>query len=212
MALAAIRSVSIRHAVSDSVRTALREGHFTPGENLSETALADKFQVSRGPIREALLVLVEEGLLVHSPNRGFSVISLTEEDRAHITELRLLLEARALERARERVTSEDLARLGKMKSELVKLFRDSEQPARDSLETAFHGYVWELTGNPWLVNALRRAVVPIFTFGRRIGKGGASPEPSVADARHQLYIDYLARKTDRTAEQCVRYHLGLLNE
>jgi DNA-binding GntR family transcriptional regulator len=207
MALAAIRSVSIRHAVSDSVRSALREGHFKPGENLSEVGLAEKFQVSRGPIREALLVLVEEGLLEHSPNRGFSVVELTEEDLKHITDLRLLLEAHALERARERATEEDLARLTQMKADLVKLFRDSEQPARDSMETAFHGYMWKLSGNPWLVDALRRSVVPIFTFGRRLHN--QAPEPSLADARHQLYIDYLARKTDRTAEQCVRFHLGM---
>jgi DNA-binding GntR family transcriptional regulator len=209
MALAAIRSVSIRHAVSESVRTALREGAFKPGENLSEVALAARFQVSRGPSREALLVLVEEGLLTHSPNRGFSVVNLTEEDCVHIVELRLPLEAKALERARERVTAEDLEKLAQMKAELVKLFRDSEQPARDSLETAFHGYVWELSGNPWLVNALRRAVVPLFTFGRRVGGPRVGPQPSLADARHQMYIDYLARKTPRTAEECVRFHLGL---
>ena len=63
MPLHAIRSVSIRHSVADAVRAALREGHLKPGENISEVALATKFQVSRGPIREALLVLVEEGLL-----------------------------------------------------------------------------------------------------------------------------------------------------
>ena len=209
MALKAIRSVSIRHAVSKSVRSALREGHFKPGENLSEVALAARFQVSRGPIREALLVLVEEGLLTHSPNRGFSVVALTQEDLAHIRDLRLILEAKALELAREHVTEDDLEKFFQMKSDLVKLFRDSEQPARDSLETAFHGYIWEMSENPWLVNALRRAVVPIFTFGRRIGDIGRGPEPTLADARHQLYIDYLARNTERTAEECVRFHLGL---
>src|SRR5262245_4004204 len=120
MALAAIRSVSIRHAVSDSVRSALREGHSKPGENLSQVGLAETFQVSRGPIREALLVLVEEGLLRHSPNRGFSVVELTEEDVKHITDLRVLLETRALELARERATQEDLTRLTQMKGDLVK--------------------------------------------------------------------------------------------
>ena len=209
MALAAIRSVSIRHAVCDSVRSALREGQFKPGENLSEVALAEKFQVSRGPIREALLVLVEEGLLDHSPNRGFSVVDLTKEDLAHINELRLLLETRALEKAKSRITPKDLSHLIRMKSDLVKLFRDSEQPARDLLETAFHGYVWELSGNPWLTDALRRAVVPFFTFRRRLQDQKQSLEPSVADERHQLYIDYLAGKTDRNAEQCVRFHLGM---
>jgi hypothetical protein len=34
-------------------------------------------------------------------------------------------------------------------------------------------------------------------------------DPSLADEQHQLYIDYLAGKTDKTAEQCVRFHMGL---
>lgn len=209
MALHAIRSVSIRHSVADAVRSALREGHLKPGENISEVALANQFEVSRGPIREALLVLVEEGLLTHSPNRGFSVIDLSAEDKEHIAELRLMLESRALERGRERVTPADLKRLGEMKDELVNLFQDSERPARDAMEIAFHGYVWELSGNPWLVNALKRTMMPLFLFGRYLGISRASMDVALADQQHQLYIDYLARKTSRTAEQCVRFHLGL---
>ena len=209
MALHAIRSVSIRHSVADAVRSALREGHLKPGENISEVALANQFEVSRGPIREALLVLVEEGLLTHSPNRGFSVIDLSAEDKEHIAELRLMLESRALERGRERVTPADLKRLGEMKDELVNLFQDSERPARDAMEIAFHGYVWELSGNPWLVNALKRTMMPLFLFGRYLGISRASMDVALADQQHQLYIDYLARKTNRTAEQCVRFHLGL---
>lgn len=209
MALHAIRSVSIRHSVAEAVRAALREGHLKPGENISEVALAAQFEVSRGPIREALLVLVEEGLLTHSPNRGFSVIDLSAEDKAHIAELRLLLESRALERARERVTPADLTRLAEMKDELVRLFKDSERPARDAMEIAFHGYIWELSGNPWLVDALRRAMIPLFIFGRYLGLSRSNLDPVLGEEQHQLYIDYLARNTDRTAEQCVRFHLGM---
>ena len=208
MPLHAIRSVSIRHSVADAVRAALREGHLKPGENISEVALATKFEVSRGPIREALLVLVEEGLLAHEPNRGFLVIDLSAADKEHIAELRLLLESRAHERGRERVTAADLARLAEMKDELVGLFKDSERPARDAMEIAFHGYIWELSGNPWLVNALKRTMIPLFIFGRYLGISRVSMDPALADQQHQLYIDYLARKTKRTAEQCVRFHLG----
>ena len=73
MALQAIRSTSIRHAVADAIRSALREGLLKPGEDLNEVALAAQFEVSRGPVREALLVLGEEGLLMHSANYGFSL-------------------------------------------------------------------------------------------------------------------------------------------
>lgn len=205
--LKAIRSVSIRHSVADAVRSALREGVLKPGENLSEVELASKFEVSRGPIREALLVLAEEGLLTHSPNRGFSVVKLSPEDHAHISELRLLLESHALERARDRVTAADLNKLRQMKDELVGLFKDSERPARDAVEIAFHGFIWELSGNPWLASALKRTVNPIFIFGRYLGISQVSLDPRFVDEQHQWYIDYLARKTDKTAEECVRFHL-----
>ena len=128
---------------------------------------------------------------------------------AHILELRLLLETRALERGRARVTPSDLDRLGQMKVELVRLFRDSERPARDAMEIAFHGCVWELSGNSWLVKALKRTMIPVFIFGRHLGISQVSMDPSLADAQHQLYIDYLAGKTERTAEECVRFHVRL---
>jgi len=209
MALQAIRSVSIRHAVADAIRSALREGHLKPGENINEVELAAQFGVSRGPIREALLVLAEEGLLTHEPNRGFSVINLSPEDQTHIAEIRLLLEAYALQRGVERVTPRDLERLREMKEQLVSLFKDSERPARDAMEIAFHGLIWELSGNPWLINSLKRTMIPLFIFGRYLGISHISVDPRFADEQHQLYIDYLEKKTNLTAEQCVRFHLRL---
>jgi len=207
MALQAIRSTSIRHAVADAVRAALRDGILKPGEDLNEVALASQFQVSRGPVREALLVLAEEGLLNHSANRGFSVVLLTPEDHAHIEEIRLLLETRALERAKERATPADLLRVETMKTELLGLFHDKQHPARDAWEIAFHGFIWQLSGNPWLVSSLKRIMIPYFTFGRHAGLTQSDLDPKVADAQHQLYIDYLNGKTNRTAEECVRFHL-----
>jgi DNA-binding GntR family transcriptional regulator len=211
MEMKAIRSVSIRHSAADAIRTALREGRIKAGENINEMALATQFEVSRGPIREALLLLVDEGLMTHSPNRGFSAINLSSDDHAHIIELRLLLESRALERARERVSKGDMIHLTQLKGELVQLFRNSELPARDAIEISFHGYIWELSGNPWLAKSLKRAIIPVFILGRNLRISSAAMDPALADRKHQLYLDYLARKTDRTARQCVEYHLDWEN-
>jgi DNA-binding GntR family transcriptional regulator len=204
-----VRSPSLRHSVADAIRTALREGELSPGEDLSEVWFATHLEVSRGPVREALLVLVEEGLLTHSPNRGFAVVNLNADDRAHIAELRLLLETRALELGRQRATAADLDRLREMKSELVRLFRDRQRPARDSMEISFHGAIWELSGNPWLINSLKRTLVPMFIFSQHLGIRNSTVDPELADRQHQLYIDYLAGTTDRSAEQCVRFHMGM---
>ncbi|MEO7652429.1 MAG: GntR family transcriptional regulator, partial [Bryobacteraceae bacterium] len=158
-ALEALRAVSIRAPVAEAIRRALCEGQFSPGENINEAALASQFRVSRGPVREALLVLAEDGLVTHEQNRGFSALRVTPEDCAHISQVRLLLETHALELGRPRATAEDLRRLTALKVELLALFRSEEPPSRDEAEMAFHGYVLELSGNPWLAKSLRRVLI-----------------------------------------------------
>src|SRR5512132_2316003 len=99
--LPSLKATAMRDGAAEALRRALLEGKFQPGEDLSEVALAQQLEISRGPVREALLVLAQEGLLVHRQNRGFSVLEFTDEDRKAINDVRLPLEARALELARE---------------------------------------------------------------------------------------------------------------
>jgi DNA-binding GntR family transcriptional regulator len=207
MALQAIQSTSIRHPVADAIRAALRDGTLKPGEDLNEVELASQFKVSRGPVREALLVLAEEGLLSHSANLGFSVVHLTQQDHDNIDEIRILLETRALERARKKVMPADLVKIEEMKTELLGLFHDAHHPSRDAWEIAFHSFIWELSGNPWLVTSLKRIMIPFFTFGRHVGLTQSDRDPKLAEEQHQLYLDYLAGRTTRTAEECVRFHV-----
>src|SRR6478735_3441645 len=92
-----LKAVSMRESVGEVIRKALYDRRFNAGESLSEARLAAEMGISRGPVREALLVLVQEGLLTHSPNRGFSVINFTAEDLREISEVRVPLEATALQ-------------------------------------------------------------------------------------------------------------------
>lgn len=207
--LEAIRTPSIRESVAEALRSALREGKLKPGEDLSEASLANQFQVSRGPVREALFALAEEGLLAYSNNKGFTVPSFTREDRNQIDQVRLLLETRALELARPLCTTGDIARLEELKARMIALYLDGHVPARDTAEMAFHGAVWELSGNPWLVRSLRRVMVPYFTYSRVFRLQRPDLTLELFSSQHQDYIDYLSGASRRTAEECVRYHLGL---
>jgi DNA-binding GntR family transcriptional regulator len=73
----------MRESVGDETRQTLYDGRFEPGQSLSEAGLADEMCISRGPVHEALL-LAQEGLVVHSPNRGFSIVQITAEDLQEI--------------------------------------------------------------------------------------------------------------------------------
>ena len=68
--------------VAEELRTAIASGQLQPGDRLVEMGLARKYQVSQGPIREALRLLEREGLVTHQPRRGVYVTRLSAQDWA----------------------------------------------------------------------------------------------------------------------------------
>lgn len=205
-----VRPTSIRHSIADALRSGLREGRFKFGEALSEQKLATEMNVSRGPVREALLVLTEEGLVTHSPNRGFAVLEFTAQDRAEIDEVRLALESLALESSRGRYSVEELEELQRLKEEVVNLFRDRGLPARDSAEMAFHQMIWSKSNNPWLENSLKRIMTPYFSYSRFLPNvARIQPDIELIAEQHQRYIDFVKGEGKYTAAECVRFHLQL---
>ena len=82
----------LAEAIADSVAEAIATGHLAPGERIVETALAEKYGVSRMPVREALKVLATQGILVGGGHRGYRVVSFSPERIEQVFEVRLELE------------------------------------------------------------------------------------------------------------------------
>jgi DNA-binding GntR family transcriptional regulator len=82
--------------VTERLRDSIVSGELEPGSQLSEVELANSFGVSRGPVREALQRLIQEGLLRSEPHRGVFVPVLTDEDVADIYLAREALESLAV--------------------------------------------------------------------------------------------------------------------
>ena len=206
--LPALRSSSIRDSALDALRQALLEGKFQPGESLSEPSLAAQMGVSRGPVREALLMLEQEGLVAHNQNRGFSVLTLGPDDRRHMVNVRIPLETLALELAKVNASQSDIEELRAIKDRMVSLYnRDISTCAREDL--AFHERVWELSGNPWLSIALKRVVVPFFLYTIMYKSTSAGLDDRTLEDQHSTYLEYLENKTKLNAEECVRLHLRM---
>lgn len=83
---------SLHHAVTQSLREAILKGKFRPGERLTEANLAEIFQVSRNPIREALRALQVEGLIEVNPRKGARVRMVSDAEAQEVIELRAELE------------------------------------------------------------------------------------------------------------------------
>jgi DNA-binding GntR family transcriptional regulator len=90
------------------VREMILSGQLRAGERINEVETASALGISRAPLREAIQVLVNEGLVTAIPNRGAFVRSFTEEELADLYELRIALELRALALANDRASPADL--------------------------------------------------------------------------------------------------------
>lgn len=87
--------------IARALRRAISDGTLAPGDQLGEAALARTLGVSRGPLREAMQRLTQEGLLVSHRNRGLFVADLTPESVADMYLLRTTVETAALDRVLE---------------------------------------------------------------------------------------------------------------
>ena len=93
------------------LRRAIVTGELQPGEQVLQDALAERFGVSRVPLREALKILEGEGQVVYRPHRGYFVAELDVDDLREVYRIRDLLESEAVRVAVREVTAEDLERL-----------------------------------------------------------------------------------------------------
>lgn len=91
-ALAEPHRTSTTDRVAESLRAALLAGELAPGTPLREVALAERLGVARSTVREALRLLVADGLAVRAPNRGVTVTAMTAEDLADVSRARAVLE------------------------------------------------------------------------------------------------------------------------
>jgi DNA-binding GntR family transcriptional regulator len=97
--------------VHDELRAAILEGELAPGERLRAEAVAERLGTSRTPVREALLMLEREGLVVVEPHRGAVVRAFDAADLLDLYEVRELIEPHAARRAATRAPETALARL-----------------------------------------------------------------------------------------------------
>ena len=133
--------------IADKLRQAIGHGELKPGAQLGEAELARRFGVSRGPVREAMQRLTQEGLLVPIRNRGLFVIDMTPDD---VRDMYLAREA--IERAAARkILDGDHAAAGDVLLAIVEQMAGAATPADVSeLDIGFHERLVQLAYSPRL--------------------------------------------------------------
>lgn len=146
------RSTTITMQVAEQIRNNLLHGHYPPGSQLGEVELAESLGVSRGPIREGLARLVQEGLLLSRPRRGVFVPQLSEEDILDIFYTRETLETAALRRVMA-TTPRPHGLVRSLHDTTDKLTRAAEHgdwPTVSDLDLHFHSLIINAAASPRL--------------------------------------------------------------
>jgi DNA-binding GntR family transcriptional regulator len=133
----ALRRTTSAEQVASVIRDRILRGELARGEPLQELALARSLGVSRNTLREAIRILVREGLIRHSLHRGVSVSALAGDEIAEIYTARLMLELRAVEAARS-ATRAELLPLEEAIVGLKEAVRDTDWPRSVEKDMLFH--------------------------------------------------------------------------
>ena len=182
------RDRTLRAQVARELRQAIIYGELPPNTRLVEKQLAEQFDVSRGPLREALRELEEEGLIETRPHAGSKVRGFTNEELADTYSLRRVLERYAFELIWARRGPDFFAQLDQRHAGLLDAIRGGAPHQEDIAEIAFHSLVFEYSASRPLIETWER-------LSRRIAYCFAMFRPPKRSLKTKLaaHLDYVRR-------------------
>ena len=196
---------SLHDQAAERLRGLIFAGTLAPGAFLDEAALCERLEISRTPLREALKVLVAEGLLRHEPRRGCFVTEVTERDLDEIFPVIALLEGRAAYEATCRAGAADIAALEVLHARLCQHAADGAIAAYYEANRAIHEAFITLADNRWLAQVIGdlRKILLLARLQQLRAPGRL--EHSLAE--HMALFAALKRRDPEAAESAMRDHL-----
>lgn len=143
---------SLSDDVAQIIRKMILNGELQAGERINQAHLAEKLSISRGPIREALKLLQNEGLIKHETNKGTFVATLSKEDAFEIYTLRALLEGEAAQLALPNLTDLDFAKLENLLSEFYEAMVEKNLEKQAQCDILFHSTIVQASRHNRLIN------------------------------------------------------------
>jgi len=201
--LALLQSTSLNRLVAESIEEMILVGALPPGSKLNEMGLAQRFGISRGPLREAMRMLEESGLIRQEKNRGAHVRQIALDEAADIYDVRAGLDATAGRLLAARITPEQLQALRAMTAAMRDIQPDDVDRFHE-LNLRFHDTIVAMTGNPVLVDQYRKLCKLLVLFRRR-NLLAPMAIPRFAE-EHSAIVDLLAEGNASSAAQALFDH------
>ncbi|MBV7504372.1 GntR family transcriptional regulator [Bacillus sp. sid0103] len=204
-----IRSEDLANKVYNRLKIAITTQIIKPGERIDINGLAQQWEVSRTPIKDAIARLSNEGLIIVKPKIGTYVTQFSNIDMLELIQIRLLIEGGVARDIIEHVTDEKLAELemnlSLMEEELAKDERDHDFFTFNDLDANFHELLVEISGNSQLLKIYRslnfHTQVARFYFNRYSERFEMNRED------HKNIVDSIKNKDVERLEMVMKKHI-----
>jgi DNA-binding GntR family transcriptional regulator len=192
--------------VLEEIRRGILTRELLPGQPLVEAELAARLGVSKTPVREALKVLSNSGLVTFSPYKGASVVKVDAELAKSVYDVRMVLEPEAVRRTvgqRDPALLDDAAEALKEASTAI---ADKDQAALSLLNRRFHRALYRGCGNPLMISILddlkdRAALISVVGWE-------ASPSWKKEQAEHKAVLAAAKKGDAEGAAALLKEHIG----
>jgi len=194
--------LSIR--IADALRASILSGELVPGERIRQEDMADQFGASRIPVREALRILVTDGLVKMVSNSGAWVSSLTQAECSEHYQMRERLEPLLLRYSLPHLTPRDIEKLSALTEEMK---HTDDMGAFMRLDRDFHWVTYSGATAHTLSDIIERlwnTTQPYRRVYLRIVRIGGI---DVTHLEHELLVDAIRRKDSEDAERILNGHI-----
>ena len=158
------RKVSIADQIADVLRNLIVGGDLNPGDRIVESRVAKRLGVGQPTVREALVALEHQGLVVRKTNQGCIVTTLTRGEISQILKIRGELEVLAVELAAENATETEISELLEITGEMKTAADEKDVQKFFSHDFRFHERLWKSSGNTFLPRLLSQLMLPLLAF------------------------------------------------
>jgi len=151
---------TLRESIVDFLKEAIIKGHLRPGERIPEPELAERFGVSRTPIREAFRQLESDGFLTVIPRKGAVVSPITDKDVREFYAIKSLLEGFAARSAcaDNNFSNSEIKKMEGLNMQMSRLAEKGDYKGFFKLDNQFHDIFWKACGNDKLYSLFNNLV------------------------------------------------------
>jgi DNA-binding GntR family transcriptional regulator len=196
---------TLKEDVLNLLRRAIIDGQLPPGAELNQTEIANELGISRGPVREALGQLEQEGLINNVPYKGVVVTALTPEYIEEVYSIRSLLETLAVERAIARLTDEDLVRLNEIVNKMWTAVEAQDEQQLVYLDLRFHESIVRMAEHKLLLKLWRLLEISVQRCLQTRHRIYQSLDEVIGD--HPALVSAIAERDAELASRLLQQHI-----